>query len=423
MEVEHVCATTFKTGEKMKNYADELIRYTQERIRSLLFLYEHRTTPAYFTRKSPLNFENITLLILNLIKKAIKVELMNFFYHHGDVRKTPSRQAFTQGREKVSYLAFKDFFDKSCELAEKGEGGKLYKGYRLFASDGTSFVVGQLKRLWEYFGERTSVAGKAMCRIGAIVDVLNGCIVRATVSPFCVGERALAIEQVEQLKMVPNALFLFDRGYWSPELVGSIIKNGQKFLMRLASNTGKTIVKDENGNAYELRRYSFILPHGEVETLLTNLPLQEVSDDELACLYTKRWGIETKYLELKDRLQIDELSGGSVNIVLQDIYATLYISNLAAFICFEADEIIEQEGSGKKGKYGRKAKRTLCISALRTRFVDLCLLDDSILRSEALQRFYEDLSSDVTYVRKSKSRPRVKKRFLSSRNFPVKPVL
>jgi len=204
-----------------------------------------------------LNFENLTLLILNLIKKAIKVELMNYFFRHGKAPKTPSRQAFTQGREKISYLAFKDFFDKSCEMAEEGEGARLYKGYRLFACDGTSFVAGKLEQLKEYFGEKTTVAGKAMCRIGGVVDVLNECIVRATVSPFCVGERALAIEQVEQLKAVSNALYLFDRGYWSPELVGNIMKNGQKFLMRLASNTGKTIVKDENGNAYELRRYCY----------------------------------------------------------------------------------------------------------------------------------------------------------------------
>ena len=407
----------------MKGYTSGLIRYTQEQIRSLVFMLEHRISPVYFTRKSPLNFENLTLLILNLIKKAIKVELMNYFFRHGKAPKTPSRQAFTQGREKVSYLAFKDFFDKSCEMAEEGEGARLYKGYRLFACDGTSFVAGKLEQLGEYFGEKTTVAGKAMCRIGAVVDVLNECIVRATVSPFCVGERALAIEQVEQLKAVSSALYLFDRGYWSPELVGNIIGNGQKFLMRLASNTGKTIVKDENGNAYELRRYSFTLPTGEVETLLTNLPAQEISDDELACLYTKRWGIETKYLELKERLQIDELSGGTVNIVLQDIYATLYISNLAAFICFEADEMIKQEDAKKKGKYERKAKRALCLSALRTRFIDLCLLDDPILRSNELQRLYEDLRSDVTYVGKSKSRPRVKKRYRSSQKYSTKPVL
>jgi hypothetical protein len=346
---------------------------------------------------------------------------MNFFQRHIDISKTPSRQAFTQAREKISYLALKSFFDKSCELAESGDDARLYKGYRLFAADGTSFVVGEFEKLRGYFGESTSVKNKAMCRIGSIVDVLNDCIVRATISPFCVGERALAIEQIGQLKHIPNALYLFDRGYWSPELVAAIIHAGQKFVMRLASNVGKTIVKDENGNACLLRRYAFTLPSGEIETLLTNIEPHEISDDELAQLYMKRWGIETKYLELKDRLQINKFSGETENIVLQDIYATLYLSNLTAFICFEADELIKQEKSNSK--YERKAKRSLCIAALRTRFIDICLLDNPLKRVIALQRLADDLRSDVTYVGKSKARPRIKKRFLSDRNSGVKTIL
>ena len=388
---------------------------------SLPFLYEYRTSPVYFTRNSPLNFTNTTLLILNLIKKAEKVELMKYFMNLDTELKTPTRQAFKEAREKISYLAFKDFFDKSCELTEDNEGVRLFNGYRIFAIDGTSFTVGPFEKLKDYFGESTSVKDKAMCRIGGIVDVLNDCIVRATVSPFAVGERALAVEQIEQLKHIPNALFLLDRGYWSPGLVSSIINNKHKFIMRLASNSGKTIVKDENGNDHNLRRYSFELPSGVTETLLTNIPEYEMSDDDLGRLYAKRWGIETKYLELKDRLQINKFSGETINIVLQDIYATLYISNLTAFICFEADEIIKQEPSNSK--YERKAKRSVCISALRERFVKMCLLDDPHERVKVLNRLVDDIKSDVTYVGKSKSRPRHKKKFASSPNFRGKQVL
>jgi hypothetical protein len=57
-----------------------------------------------------------------------------------------------------------------------------------------------------------------MCGISAVVDVLGNCIVDASVSPFSVGERTLAILQIENLKDVPDALYLFDRGYWSPAL-------------------------------------------------------------------------------------------------------------------------------------------------------------------------------------------------------------
>lgn len=264
----------------MRNAKNLLLNYTRQQIASFMFQLKHKTAEQHFTRESPLGFERVALIILNLVKKSAKVELMNFFHQADKALETPSRQAFTQAREKISFLAIKDFFEKSCELAVNSDGAKLYNGYRLFAIDGTSFIVGKLNKLASYFGESTSVKGSAMCRISGVIDIMNDCIVDALVSPFSVGERALAISQVKQLSPVSNALFLFDRGYWSPELVAAIITNGQKFLMRLASNVGESSVSIDG-----LRKYSFSLPSGKTEILLTNLTAEEMPDDELAYLY------------------------------------------------------------------------------------------------------------------------------------------
>lgn len=429
MEIGHRSVTIHCLVKKMKNSANILISYAMEQAKSLAFSLQNRVSPTCFSRSPKLlDFENTTLLILNMnmVKKAIAVEIMHFFRHLSEVPKAPSRQAFSKARDKISYLAFKDFADKSFELAVAGEGAKLYKGYRLWAFDGTSFFVGDSKNksLRDYFGESTTVAGRAMCRIGGVVDVLNECIVDAAVSGFEVGERALAVGQIKKLGAVGNALFLFDRGYWSPELVSGIVKNGQKFMMRLASNAGNTVIKDEDGETVRFRRYSFTLPSGDTETLLTNLSSEEVPDDELPALYAKRWGVETKYLELKSRLEIDNFSAGSANAVLQDIYATLYISNLTAFLCFEADEIIEEKIRGKGNQYPQKANRAFCIAALRDRFVFLCLIPNPFQRGVQVERFLNELSAQVSYVGKSKSRPRDKRKLKDSRlRTPLKSVL
>ena len=399
----------------MKSNAKKLIKYTKSLLRKNVFHQKHRTSKRYFTRESPLGFKNTATIILNSVKKSIKAEVMNYFYKQNKEAKVPSRQAFSQAREKISYQAFKEFFEKSCELTIESEEARVWRRYRVFGIDGTSFMVGEFDKLKEYFGESTAVDGIAMCRLSAVVDILNECIANASVAPFGTGERVLAIEQIEQLKSISNALYLFDRGYWSPELVSAIIRNGQKFLMRLASNTGKTKVTDESGNEYALRRYSFVLPSGEVEVLLTNLSQDEVSNDELAALYAKRWGAETKYLELKDRLQIDKFSGESVNVVLQDIYSTLYISNLVAFTCWEADEAITERNKGKENKYEQKANRTICISTLRTRFIDICLLTRVSLVDKALEKLLADIESEVVYINKSKPRPRNKAKIKHSR--------
>jgi len=406
----------------MKNKAIDLVGYTQKQLLSLIFRHTYKTATQHFTRKSILDFKNTGFLILKMIKKSMKVELMDYFHEFDKNLEIPSRQAFSQARDKISYLAFKDFFEKSCELALDNDGARTYKGYRLFAVDGTSFLVGLMSNLGEYFGQSTTVPGQAMCRISGIVDVLNNCIVNAAVSPFSIGERVLAINQIEELKSVDNSLYLCDRGYWSSKLVSAIIKNGQKFVMRLTSNIGKTIVKDENGNVLKLRRYSFTLPNGNRETLLTNITEDEMSDEELVCLYMKRWGVETKYLELKARLQIDKFSGDSVNTVLQDIYSTMYISNLVAFICFEVDEVIKERTVDKDNKYEQKANRAICIAALRKRFIDICVSEPKE-SAIALQRLYRDICREVTYVNKSKSRPRDKHKIKTPKRKTYKSVL
>jgi len=358
-----------------------------------------------------------------MIKKSAKVELMDFFYSFDKQAATVSRQAFAKAREKISYTAFKSFFEKSCELVVDMAKPKLHKGYRLLAIDGSSFVAGELCKLSEYFGTSTTVAGKAMCRISAVVDVLDDTIADAVVSPFSKGERTLAIEQVKNLKDVSNALYLFDRGYWSSELIAEIISSGQKFLMRLQSNNNKIGIVCESGETINLRRHSFTLPSGIEEVLITNISPDDMSDDELAWLYAKRWGAETKYLELKSRLQIDRLSGESVNAVLQDIYATLYMSNLVSFMADSANDIIEANTSGKDNMYKQKANKSVAIAALRRRFVDICLIDDPLGQQAQLDQLYSEISKSVNYKGKSKPKPRNKTKIQKSRGRNNKPLL
>jgi hypothetical protein len=402
----------------MKNDASAIIEYVLAQLKSLEFSLTHRTKPEYFSRNPKmLTFENTVKIILNLLRRAIAVETMSYFNRFEELSKLPSRQAFSEARDKISYLAFKDFFEKSCEVAINSEGARLYKGYRLYAIDGTSFFVGDLKDkgLHEYFGESTTVKGRAMCRISAMVDVINNCIVDASVSGYDIGERALAIGQVNSLEAAKNALLLFDRGYWSPELLLSILANKQSFLMRIQSNHVQSIAGDQRIRGLGLRFVSFPLPSGETENLLSNLPVDEVSDDELFELYAMRWGIESKYLELKDRLEIDNLSEKSLNSVLQDIYATLYMSNLTAFLCSEADDIIQDKTAHKDNKYQQKANRSNCISLLRDRFIAICLLPSPSRREAELKRLVRDVSQNVTYVDKSKPRQRDKRKLKNSR--------
>ena len=112
----------------MERTSCELVRYTIEQLNSYMFLCDYRTSPEHFSRTSPLGFFETASIILRLVKKSAKAELMDFFYEIKKSDITPSRQALNEARQKISHLAFKDFFEKSCELATKGsDKNKLLK--------------------------------------------------------------------------------------------------------------------------------------------------------------------------------------------------------------------------------------------------------------------------------------------------------
>ena len=119
-----------------------LLTYSTRQIQSYVFMVTHRTSCSHFAREceAGLNFKNTMMILLRMVKKSAKVELMDVFYDMNKQVPSPSRQAFRKAREKISHLAVKDLFDKSCELVVDMDNPKQYRGYRLFAIDGTTFV-------------------------------------------------------------------------------------------------------------------------------------------------------------------------------------------------------------------------------------------------------------------------------------------
>jgi hypothetical protein len=57
------------------------------------------------------------------------------------------------------------------------------------------------------------------------------------------------------------------------------------------------------------------LSTGELEILITNISETEIEYDAFKELYHKRWGIETKYRELKQKLETENFSGRLVDNV------------------------------------------------------------------------------------------------------------
>ena len=63
-----------------------------------------------------------------------------------------------------------------------------------------------------------------------------------------------------------------------------------------------------------------------------------------------RWGIETAYETLKSRLQLENFTGTKPILLLQDIYSTIYLSNLVEDIILDAERELDQKEANRKHK-------------------------------------------------------------------------
>jgi len=176
-----------------------------------------------------------------------------------------------------------------------------------------------------------------------IYDIENNIIVKAIITKYTDGERSVATKLISSLKenLSDNDLFLFDRGYPSLDFFSFLVESKVKFVIRTPvgyyKNSIKPVVPDQifelkqKGKVMRLRAIRFMLDSGEEELLITNIDEKRVQTHEFKALYFKRWGIETKFDELKNKLQLQKFTGDTPLSVEQDFYATMYLSKHGFF--------------------------------------------------------------------------------------------
>ena len=387
----------------------QLLEKTKEKCEEYGFCVKHRTRIQDFSREGKkLNFTIVLMYVLRLVKKSAMIEIIKFFRELGKDDDPATRNGVNEARAKIQHTAFVEIFELGAEAIKEMESAKTYNGYRLYAFDGSTMLLEKSDEIERYFGGSSSSADHTMARVSCVVDVLNGGIVDGAIAPYNVGERELAMQAIDRIGNIANSIYMFDRGYWSPELIDKMISANCKFLMRIPSNARKSVTKkSENsgffdveyeGRKHTLRFYKFMLSSGELEILVTNLTHEEMPDGLLPELYTKRWGIETKYLELKIRLEIDRFSGKSVLFIKQDFFATLAISNIVAMFAHEHNLKLEEENKHKSLKNPQKTNIALGIGIFREYFIEI-MLCPSDERNFLFDKLFNLISLSVSYER------------------------
>ena len=84
----------------------------------------------------------------------------------------------------------------------------------------------------------------------------------------------------------------------------------------------------------------------EYETLVTNLPENEFSEEELKCLYHLRWSQETSYRELKHDEGLMYLHSKKTRSIIAEVYLAMIMHNVTAFASLLAFLRLKRRNNG-----------------------------------------------------------------------------
>jgi hypothetical protein len=351
-----------------------------------------------FTRKRKMGFKRLVYFLLSMIKESSQNALERYFTEIGEDT-WMSQQAFSLARQKIKWEAFRELFELTVDGHYKNykEEIKRWEGLRVFGLDSSILLLPSDKPLREHFGT-TGLGNKSPAARGSLLyDILNDVVADAQISPFRIGERALAGMHISQLAGLESfeewkELVIFDRGYPSFELIQELLEKKIHYVMRVREKftaqidvlgRGDHIIELEHGEErIQVRVIKFRLPSGVIETLITDLMDTRYGIKTFKALYFKRWPIETKYDEIKNKLEIENFSGRLVDNILQDFYATMILTNLAAEFYGEAQETVEKKQLEKENKWQYQVNVNHEIGVLKDRLIQTLLIDDHKKRSE-----------------------------------------
>ena len=402
---------------KNKSFLAEGIRITNELLDDIIFLCETRMKKTYFTRmgSNKMDFKSMLVFILNFVKKSLQIELDDFFKMIKGKDINITKQAFSEARQKISPKAFIKMADAIIKWFYKDTDFNKYRGYRILSIDGTVLEIHNSENLREEFGYIENQSLKvARARGAALYDSENDMILTSHIGKYKQGEREVAEILIEKLCDLGNSndLILFDRGYPSREFISFIEDKDIKYLMRVSTAFLKIVVNapaaDQiietkyKNKLLKMRVLKFKLESGVTEILITNLfdkDEQTFTVDDFKELYFKRWGIEVKYNELKNRLQIENFTGKTRISIEQDFYATIYLANMVALAKKDANRIIEEENKDKNLKYEYKVNTNILIGKLKDSLIMMLLEKKPRKRKKILNQITDEIARNTIPIR------------------------
>lgn len=401
----------------------EIVRYIHYLISREYFFRRSTERQMDFSRTGKMSFTDYIYAIIQNTKSSLQVGLNAFFDAYKKENIEYSKQAFSKGRQRIKVEAFQELFQAVVDKFYEKADLTSWNGYQLFGIDGTRLNLPCTDQLAELYGTQTSQGEpQVQALVSCIYDLLNGIIVDTRFAPCNSSERVAAKEMIAEfhVKNIENPVFIMDRGYPSAELIDAIVSAGHKFVMRYSSEFLKSVkVQAEDtviehkftklNHSLKLRVLEIQLSNGEIEHLVTNILDSSISLDDFKWIYQKRWGIETKYNDVKNKLEIENFTGYSPKAILQDFYATMFLANLAGVLEYDLHEEIGAAHSKPENLYTYKMNIAMTISELKRTVVEMLSTSSKLKRERLYAEMTFRLTKAVIPVRPNRSSERAKK--------------
>ena len=400
----------------------------------------------HFTEQSCLSLADWTTFLSFKEDKTLQSDIENYIAKYKPEIDIPSKQFISYQRTFIKPVLFQDINKKYLELIDyktDNKTFKTFKGFRLCAGDGSDFEIPDFPETRAEFNIKDTPKYRkpAMCKFSSVQDIFNGFILDGIVADYKAGELPLMhqhLQNVENMINPSKTIWIFDRGYPALELYARIIEMKSYFVVRLKKDTykeeRKNITEEDSPISLkitknrlkkfhdpklkekyskkwtmDLRIITITNNKGEKYSLLTNIPKEVLGTKEIGEIYKLRWGIETNYNTMKNRLYIENYSGKRRICVEQDIYIKFLKFNIFHYlkIIFNNQIKIKKELINDFRQY--QVDQANLIRNIKDKLLLILLSNSMKIRKKLMKNFYKSCMQYPNRVKKNKTSPRKKK--------------
>lgn len=290
-----------------------------------------------FTRKKKWDFQTVIKFIISMESQSLKNELHKYFGYTTDC---PTNASFIQRRAKIKSDAFKHLFKEFT--AAYNNRPSLFNGYRILACDGSDINIAHNPKDEETYFTHGDAKGFNQLHLNAMYDLLDKIYTDIIIQPARnENEHKAFCDMVDRYNGEEKTIFIVDRGYESYNNLAHVMEKNVFFLFRCKDINSSGILSgskhklpDEEHAYYDmtLRVLRFPISETVYECVITNLPADDFSAEEIKKLYAMRWGIETSFRELKYAVGLTSFHAKKREYITQEIWARLILYNFCEII-------------------------------------------------------------------------------------------